>query len=91
MRVESAGVLESSETVTAVSDAGLNRRTAGELVVGPQRIPVVLTVADVRAVVAWYGRTFGFVEHVKIGRRVFFRPTDLEDYIERHRRAVASP
>jgi uncharacterized glyoxalase superfamily protein PhnB len=27
----------------------------------------VLTVSDVRAAVAWYGRTFGFVEYVKIG------------------------
>jgi uncharacterized glyoxalase superfamily protein PhnB len=27
----------------------------------------VLTVSDVRAAVAWYGRTFGFIEHVKIG------------------------
>jgi uncharacterized glyoxalase superfamily protein PhnB len=31
------------------------------------RVVPVLTVADVRAAVAWYGRTFGFVEHVKIG------------------------
>ena len=27
----------------------------------------VLTVSDVRAAVAWYEGTFGFVEHVKIG------------------------
>jgi len=27
----------------------------------------VLTVADVRAAVAWYGEVFGFVEHVRIG------------------------
>ena len=27
----------------------------------------VLTVADVRAAVAWYGDVFGFVEHVQIG------------------------
>jgi len=27
----------------------------------------VLTVVDVRAAVAWYGKVFGFVEHVKIG------------------------
>jgi PhnB protein len=27
----------------------------------------VLTVSDVRRAVAWYGRVFGFVEHVKIG------------------------
>jgi PhnB protein len=27
----------------------------------------VLTVSDVRAAVAWYERTFGFVEHVRIG------------------------
>lgn len=31
------------------------------------RVVAVLTVSDVRAAVAWYGRTFGFVEHVKIG------------------------
>jgi PhnB protein len=27
----------------------------------------VLTVAGVRAAVAWYGDIFGFVEHVRIG------------------------
>jgi len=27
----------------------------------------VLTVADVRAAVQWYGEVFGFVEHVRIG------------------------
>lgn len=27
----------------------------------------MLTVADVRAAVAWYGEVFGFVEHVRIG------------------------
>ena len=31
------------------------------------RIVPVLTVSDVRAAVAWYELTFGFVEHVKIG------------------------
>jgi len=31
------------------------------------RVVPVLTVADVRAAVAWYGRAFGFVEYVKIG------------------------
>jgi uncharacterized glyoxalase superfamily protein PhnB len=31
------------------------------------RVVPVLTVSDVRAAVDWYGRTFGFVEHVKIG------------------------
>jgi PhnB protein len=31
------------------------------------RVVPVLTVSDVRAAVAWYGRTFGFVEYVKIG------------------------
>ena len=31
------------------------------------RVVAVLTVSDVRAAVAWYERTFGFVEHVKIG------------------------
>ncbi len=31
------------------------------------RVVPVLTVSDVRAAVAWYERTFGFVEHVKIG------------------------
>src|SRR5688572_5470659 len=31
------------------------------------RVVCVLTVADVRAAVDWYGRVFGFVEHVQIG------------------------
>ena len=31
------------------------------------RVVPVLTVSDVRAAVEWYGRAFGFVEHVKIG------------------------
>jgi PhnB protein len=31
------------------------------------RITPVLIVSDVRAAVAWYGSTFGFVEHVRIG------------------------
>lgn len=31
------------------------------------RIVPVLIVADVRAAVAWYGKVFGFVEHVQIG------------------------
>src|SRR4051794_14161698 len=31
------------------------------------RVVPVLTVADVRAAVDWYGRVFGFVEHVRIG------------------------
>ena len=31
------------------------------------RVTPVLTVADVRAAVAWYGEVFGFVEHVRIG------------------------
>ena len=31
------------------------------------RVVPVLRVADVRAAVAWYGRVFGFVEHVQIG------------------------
>jgi len=31
------------------------------------RVVPVLTVADVRAAVAWYGRVLGFVEHVRIG------------------------
>src|SRR6187399_3273299 len=31
------------------------------------RVVVVLTVADVRAAVAWYESVFGFVEHVQIG------------------------
>jgi len=31
------------------------------------RVTPVLTVADVRAAVAWYGEVFGFVEHVQIG------------------------
>jgi uncharacterized glyoxalase superfamily protein PhnB len=31
------------------------------------RVVTVLTVSDVRSAVAWYERTFGFVEHVKIG------------------------
>jgi PhnB protein len=31
------------------------------------RVAPVLTVADVRAAVAWYGTVFGFVEHVQIG------------------------
>jgi uncharacterized glyoxalase superfamily protein PhnB len=31
------------------------------------RVVPVLTVADVRTAVDWYGRVFGFVEHVRIG------------------------
>src|SRR5262245_66224739 len=31
------------------------------------RVVPVLTVADVRAAVAWYSNVFGFVEHVQIG------------------------
>ena len=31
------------------------------------RVVPVLRVSDVRAAVAWYGRVFGFVEHVQIG------------------------
>ena len=31
------------------------------------RVTPVLTVADVRAAVRWYGEVFGFVEHVRIG------------------------
>jgi uncharacterized glyoxalase superfamily protein PhnB len=31
------------------------------------RVVSVLTVGDVRAAVAWYGRAWGFVEHVRIG------------------------
>jgi uncharacterized glyoxalase superfamily protein PhnB len=31
------------------------------------RVVPVLTVADVRAAVAWYNEVFGFVEHVQIG------------------------
>ena len=31
------------------------------------RVTPVLTVADVRAAVAWYEDVFGFVEHVRIG------------------------
>jgi uncharacterized glyoxalase superfamily protein PhnB len=31
------------------------------------RVVPVLTVSDVPAAVAWYERTFGFVEHVRIG------------------------
>lgn len=31
------------------------------------RVTPVLTVADVRAAVAWYSDVFGFVEHVRIG------------------------
>ncbi len=31
------------------------------------RVVPVLTVADVRAAIAWYGRVLGFVEHVRIG------------------------
>jgi PhnB protein len=31
------------------------------------RVTPVLTVADVRAAVAWYASALGFVEHVKIG------------------------
>ena len=33
-------------------------------------------------------RRRGELAEVKIGRRVFFRPDDLDDYIERHREAV---
>ncbi len=31
------------------------------------RVTPVLTVADVRAAVAWYTEVLGFVEHVRIG------------------------
>ena len=31
------------------------------------RITPVLIVSDVRAAVTWYGKVFGFVEHVQIG------------------------
>ena len=31
------------------------------------RVTPVLTVADVRAAVVWYGEVFGFVEHVRVG------------------------
>lgn len=31
------------------------------------RVTPVLTVADVRAAVAWYSEVFGFVEHVRVG------------------------
>ncbi|GIL34290.1 glyoxalase/bleomycin resistance/extradiol dioxygenase family protein [Phycicoccus sp. DTK01] len=31
------------------------------------RVTPVLTVADVRAAVVWYGEVLGFVEHVRIG------------------------
>ncbi|MFT3698590.1 MAG: VOC family protein [Kofleriaceae bacterium] len=31
------------------------------------RVTPVLIVADVRAAVAWYGKAFGSIEHVKIG------------------------
>jgi uncharacterized glyoxalase superfamily protein PhnB len=31
------------------------------------RVVPVLTVADVRAAVDWYGHVFGFIEHVRIG------------------------
>jgi uncharacterized glyoxalase superfamily protein PhnB len=31
------------------------------------RVVPVLTVTDVRGAVDWYGRVFGFVEHVRIG------------------------
>jgi uncharacterized glyoxalase superfamily protein PhnB len=33
------------------------------------RVTPVLTVADVRAAVAWYTEVLGFVEHVRIGER----------------------
>ena len=36
-------------------------------------------------------RQRGELAEVKIGRRVFFRLDDLDDYIERHREPVASP
>src|SRR6202041_143204 len=51
-----------------------SRRPAGSIVImrlnrsAPHaRVVPVLTVADVRVAVAWYERTFGFVEHVRIG------------------------
>jgi len=40
----------------------LTNRSAPHALVVP-----VLTVADVRAAVAWYASVFGFVEHVQIG------------------------
>lgn len=40
----------------------LNNRSAPHA-----RVTPVLIVSDVRAAVAWYGRVFGFVEHVQIG------------------------
>jgi|SRR5450432_525300 len=40
----------------------LNNRSAPHA-----RVVPVLTVKDVREAVAWYGKVFGFVEHVQIG------------------------
>ena len=45
------------------------------------RVAPVLTVADVRAAVAWYADVFGFVEHVRIGagHRSKLTPEQIKD------------
>jgi Helix-turn-helix domain len=39
----------------------------------------------------WRIRRRGELASVRIGRRLFFRPADLDAYIERHRETVGAP
>jgi hypothetical protein len=39
----------------------------------------------------WRIRRRGELVGVRIGRRLFFRPADIEAYVERHREAASAP